>query len=133
MKNMLVFREVLYDFGFLLSPRAHTHTHTHTNITTTTGTYGNVFAAAMTSGLFYATVTMPFESAKNRMAFQKPDSKTGKLPYTSTFQAIASVARKDGVLSLWRGFAPYYTRCGGHTCTMFVFVEWMRKVYNDMN
>lgn len=97
------------------------------------GTYGNVFAAAMTSGLFYALVTMPFESAKNRMAFQKPDPNTGKLPYTSTLNTIQSVARKDGVLALWRGFAPYYTRCGGHTCTMFVFVEWMRKVYHGRN
>ena len=35
------------------------------------GTTLNVFCAAMTSGLFYALVTMPLESAKNRMASQK--------------------------------------------------------------
>lgn len=34
--------------------------------------YKNVFAASMSSGLLYSLITMPFESAKNRMAAQKP-------------------------------------------------------------
>lgn len=36
-----------------------------------------VFYASMTSGLIYSLITMPLETAKNRMAFQKPDSVTG--------------------------------------------------------
>ena len=87
----------------------------------------NVFCAAMTSGLLYATVTMPFESAKNRLASQKPDPATGEMRYKSTFQTIRSVARKEGVLALWNGFPAYYLRCGGHTTTMFMFVEWLRS------
>ena len=71
------------------------------------GTYSNVFAAAFTSGLMYSLVTMPFYSAMNRMASQKPDA-NGLLPYRSTMQTITSVAGKDGVLALWNGFAPYY-------------------------
>lgn len=92
------------------------------------GTYSNVFCASMTSGLIYSLITMPFESAKNRMAFQKPDP-TGKLPYRTTFQTIGTVARTEGILSLWNGFAPYYGRCGGHTVAMFIFVEWLRGLY----
>ena len=92
------------------------------------GTYPNVFAAAFTSGLMYSIITMPFESAKNRMAFQQPDAK-GVLPYRSTFQTMRSVAGKEGVLSLWNGFAPYYGRCGGHTVSMFIFVELLRGMY----
>lgn len=40
-----------------------------------------VFCASMASGLLYSLITMPFETAKNRMAFQKagPD---GKFLYT---------------------------------------------------
>lgn len=91
------------------------------------GTYMNVFCAAMTSGLLYSLITMPFESCKNRMAFQKPDPNTGKLMYTSTVQTMKSVAAKEGVLSLWNGFFPYYTRCGGHTVLMFVFVDMLRN------
>lgn len=43
-----------------------------------TSTLSNTFAAAMTSGLLYSIVTMPFETAKNQMAFQKPDANTGR-------------------------------------------------------
>ena len=87
----------------------------------------NVFCAAMTSGLLYSLVTMPLETCKNRMAFQKPDPTTGKLPFTSTTQALTKIAGKEGVLSLWTGFLPYYMRCGGHTVTMFMFIQQIRS------
>jgi len=86
----------------------------------------NVFAAAMTSGLLYSLVTMPLETCKNRMAFQKPDPSTGKLPFTSTTQALTKIAKNEGILSLWTGFLPYYLRCGGHTVTMFMFIQQIR-------
>mmetsp|Transcript_41191 Transcript_41191/g.99565 ORF Transcript_41191/g.99565 Transcript_41191/m.99565 type:complete len:298 (-) Transcript_41191:138-1031(-) len=88
-----------------------------------------VFGASMMSGLLYSVVTNPFESAKNRMAFQRPDPVTGKLPYTGTMQTIAAVAKADGPLALWNGFWPYYLRCGGHTVGMFVIVDLLRKAY----
>ncbi len=89
----------------------------------------NVFYSSMTSGLIYSAVTMPFETAKNRMAFQKPDALTGRKPYRSAVQTIATVARNEGVGRLWAGFPPYYLRCGGHTVIMFMTVEWIKKVY----
>jgi solute carrier family 25 oxoglutarate transporter 11 len=89
----------------------------------------NVFYAAMTSGLIYSVITMPFETAKNRMAFQRADPVTGKRPYTGAIQTITTVARQEGVLKLWAGFPPYYLRCGGHTVLMFMAVEWLRKFY----
>ncbi len=93
-----------------------------------TNDISNVFCAAMTSGLMYALVTMPFETCKNRMAFQKPDPVSGKLPFTGTMQAFRAIAAKEGVLSLWTGFTPYYLRCGGHTVTMFMFIQQIRSV-----
>ena len=93
------------------------------------GTYGNVLCASFASGLMYSIVTLPFETAKNRMAFQTPDPKTGKLPFTGTFQTISAVAKQNGALSLWNGFTPYYLRCGGHTVTMLIFVELLRDAY----
>jgi len=89
----------------------------------------NVFAASMTSGLLYSIVTMPFETAKNRMAFQKPDPVTKVLAYRSAIQTITTIAKSEGVLRLWAGFPPYYLRCGGHTVFMFMSVEWLRKAY----
>jgi solute carrier family 25 oxoglutarate transporter 11 len=94
-----------------------------------TGNYPNVFCASMTAGLLYACVTMPFETAKNRMAFQKPDKVTGQMLYRSSFGTISTVAKMDGVFALWNGFLPYYLRCGGHTVSMFIFVEWVRRAY----
>jgi solute carrier family 25 oxoglutarate transporter 11 len=90
----------------------------------------NVFAASMTSGIIYSVITMPFESAKNRMAFQKPDPVTKILPYRGVVQTIASIAKSEGVFSLWAGFSPYYLRCGGHTVFMFLSVEWLRRHMN---
>lgn len=91
----------------------------------------NVFCAAMTSGLLYSIATMPLEAAKNRMASQKPDLETGKLPYNSTLQTIKAVGSKEGYMALYNGFLPYYARCGGHTVSMFVFVQIMRDMYQE--
>lgn len=89
----------------------------------------NVFCAAMTSGLIYALATMPLESCKNRMASQKPDKVTGKLPYKTIVQTLRKVSADEGFLSLYNGFFPYYIRCGGHTVGMFVIVAMLRDAY----
>ena len=88
-----------------------------------------VFYASMTSGLIYSVVTMPFESAKNRMAFSRPDPKTGVNPYRGTLQTIGAIATKEGITKLWSGFPPYYLRCGGHSVFMFMAVDQLRKLY----
>ncbi len=91
----------------------------------------NVFAASMTSGLLYSTLTMPFETAKNRMAFQKVDPLTGVLKYRNVVQTISCVIKREGVLSLWNGFTPYYLRCGLHTVIMFNTIEFLRSQYRE--
>ena len=91
----------------------------------------NHTASAMSAGLLYSLITMPLETTKNRMAFQKPDPATGKLPYSSMTQALGKVAKSEGVTSLWHGFAPYYGRCGGHTVAMFIAVEQLRQLYRS--
>lgn len=89
----------------------------------------NVFCAAMTSGLIYSLATMPLEATKNRMASQKPDPKTGKLPFTGTIQTLQKVSAERGFMSLYNGFFPYYLRCGGHTVSMFIMVQLLRDSY----
>ena len=89
--------------------------------------------ASMAAGLLYSVVTNPFETAKNRMAFQKPDPKTGLLLYNSTLQTCVTVAKTDGALMLWAGFLPYYLRCGGHTVVMFMAMEYLRNLYITKN
>jgi hypothetical protein len=36
---------------------------------------------------------------------------------------IARVVRKEGFLSLWKGFTPCYMRIGPHTVLTFIFLE----------
>lgn len=93
------------------------------------GSIPNVFSAAMTSGLIYSVATMPLEAAKNRMASQNIDPKTGKLPYKGTIQTLRKIAAEEGFLVLYNGFFPYYIRCGGHTVSMFIFVQLIRDMY----
>ena len=94
-----------------------------------TAQFTNVFCASMASGIIYASVTMPFETAKNRMAFQKKDA-NGVFPYRSAIQTMSTIASKEGIMKLWSGFSPYYIRCGGHTVVMFVTIEYLRKIIN---
>jgi solute carrier family 25 (mitochondrial oxoglutarate transporter), member 11 len=89
----------------------------------------NVFCAAMTSGFIYSVATMPLEACKNRMASQKVNATTGKLPYTGILQTIRKVSAHEGFFALYNGFFPYYLRCGGHTVTMFIFVQMIRDFY----
>mmetsp|Transcript_1915 Transcript_1915/g.3037 ORF Transcript_1915/g.3037 Transcript_1915/m.3037 type:complete len:173 (+) Transcript_1915:52-570(+) len=95
------------------------------------GDLTNPLCASMSSGLLYSLVTMPLETAKNRMAFQRTDPSSGRMLYTSTLQTVSKVAVTEGTLRLWQGFIPYYLRCGGHTVCMFVLVEYIRKVYSN--
>eukprot|EP00475_Leptophrys_vorax_P009273 TRINITY_DN1613_c0_g1_i1.p1 TRINITY_DN1613_c0_g1~~TRINITY_DN1613_c0_g1_i1.p1 ORF type:complete len:319 (+),score=65.57 TRINITY_DN1613_c0_g1_i1:51-1007(+) len=90
---------------------------------------GNEFASAMSAGLLYSVITMPFETVKNRMAFQKPDPVTKELVYKGTLQSLKLISAKEGIASLWSGFLPYYVRSGGHTVVMFIAVEELRDIY----
>jgi hypothetical protein len=71
------------------------------------------------------------------MAFQKADPITNVKPYRTAVQTVATIARQEGVLSLWAGFSPYYLRCGGHTVAMFgaflpIVVQFLRSLPSDM-
>merc|ERR1719392_213223 len=90
---------------------------------------GNTSASSFSAGLVYSVITMPFESAKNRMAFQQPDPETGKLPYTGILQTLSAVSKSNGPMALFDGFFPYFLRCGGHTVLMFIFVEKIKEIY----
>ena len=78
----------------------------------------NVFCAAMTSGLVYSIATMPLEACKNRMASQKPDKVTGKLPYTSIVQTLTKIGSTEGVMSLYNGFFRKYFLCASMSSLM---------------
>ena len=48
-------------------------------------------------------------------------------------QTMSKIAGQEGLLKLWSGFPPYYLRCGGHTVSMFVFIDLLRRGLKSMN
>lgn len=84
------------------------------------------FAAAFT----YSVVTMPLETAKNRLAFQRVDPSTGTV-YKGTLDAMKGAIRSGGGIGgLWAGFTPYYIRCSVFSVGMFVSLEALREMIN---
>lgn len=75
-------------------------------------------AASSTSGFCYSVATLPIDSAKTRLQNQRalPD---GGFKYRNLGQTIATVAREESVLALWRGFLPYFSRCAGTLMRFF--------------
>jgi solute carrier family 25 (mitochondrial oxoglutarate transporter), member 11 len=51
-----------------------------------------------------------------------------KLKYTGLVQTLGTIARTEGVRSLWKGFTPYFARSGGHTVLMFIFKEYYDRL-----
>eukprot|EP00760_Papus_ankaliazontas_P005525 PhM_4_TR12640/c0_g1_i1/m.53179/K15104/SLC25A11, OGC; solute carrier family 25 (mitochondrial oxoglutarate transporter), member 11 len=80
--------------------------------------------ASLLTGVFYSFVTMPIETAKIRMQSQRGTK------YTGLLQSMACVAKEEGVTALWRGYLPYYARCGGHTLGCFFLLEQIKKSLN---
>lgn len=69
-------------------------------------------AASATSGFCYSVATLPIDSAKTRLQNQRalPD---GSFKYRNLVQTVGNVVKEEGVLALWRGFLPYFSRCAG--------------------
>merc|ERR1719464_1558801 len=85
-------------------------------------------SASLISGFLYCLASLPLDITKTRM--QNQQMVDGRMTYTSVPQTLMHIARNEGTLSLWKGFAPYFCRGGGHTVTMFLCVEQYRKMVN---
>lgn len=73
--------------------------------------------SSLTSGFCYSAASLPLDVAKTFLQNQKP-LPDGTLEYRNLIQAMVRVARREGVSALWKGFWPYFGRCGGHTVSM---------------
>lgn len=85
------------------------------------------FGASMISGLVTTIASMPVDIAKTRIQNMKIID--GKPEYRGSLDVIITVARKEGVYSLWKGFTPYYSRVGPHTVIFFIILEKSYALY----
>ncbi|XP_013195544.1 mitochondrial 2-oxoglutarate/malate carrier protein-like [Amyelois transitella] len=79
------------------------------------------FCASMVSGLITTIASMPVDIIKTRIQ----NAAKGQSQVT----VVTDLLRKEGVLSLWKGFLPYYARLGPHTVLTFIFLEQMNAAY----
>lgn len=85
------------------------------------------FVASMISGLVTTICSMPVDIAKTRIQNQKYID--GKPEYKGAMDVLTKVVKNEGILSLWKGFTPYYFRLGPHTVLTFIFLEQMNRLY----
>ena len=69
--------------------------------------------ASAIAGFFASFFSLPFDFVKTRLQKQHrgPD---GKLPYRGMVDCFTTVARQEGILRFYRGFATYYVRIAPH-------------------
>jgi len=69
--------------------------------------------ASAVAGFFASFFSLPFDFVKTRLQKQTraPD---GTLPYKGMFDCFTKVAKEEGLLRFYRGFATYYVRIAPH-------------------
>lgn len=85
------------------------------------------FVASMISGLITTAASMPVDIVKTRIQNMKVID--GKAEYRGAMDVLTRVIKNEGILSLWKGFTPYYARLGPHTVLTFIFLEQMNQFY----
>jgi solute carrier family 25 oxoglutarate transporter 11 len=89
-----------------------------------------VISSAFCSAVIYCTASLPLDIVKTRIQNMKPDA-SGQMPYKGMMDALLKIPAKEGYLSLWKGFPPYFMRSGGHTVFMFLFKEKYVQLYKE--
>lgn len=92
--------------------------------------YAHTMASSM-SGFVATAVSIPLDSAKTRVQNMKVVN--GVPEYRGMIDALTKTARREGFLSLWKGFTPYFLRLGPHTVITFICLEQMKAAYLRRN
>ena len=82
------------------------------------------FIASMGAALFCTIASLPADIVKTRL------QQTNKNQYTGMVDCFTQLIKKEGVLSLWKGFSPYFFRLGPQTVLTFIFLEFLTKQTN---
>ncbi|ORY57584.1 mitochondrial 2-oxoglutarate/malate carrier protein [Pseudomassariella vexata] len=80
--------------------------------------------ASAIAGFFASFLSLPFDFVKTRLQKQLkgPD---GKLPYKSMVDCFKKVAKEEGPLRFYRGFATYYVRIAPHAMITLIVVDYL--------
>jgi len=92
----------------------------------------NRFVSGAISGWTAATVSLPADFIKTRIQKQKPDPITGEMPYKGFFDCAMKVARTEGPLAFYNGYATFVVRITPHIMLTWVFMDNFKIAFNKM-
>ncbi|KYN04268.1 PREDICTED: mitochondrial 2-oxoglutarate/malate carrier protein-like [Cyphomyrmex costatus] len=82
--------------------------------------------AAMMSSVITCFASIPIDVAKTRIQnWRQPTKPPGVLAM------IVNIAKKEGMMLLWRGFLPYYSRAAPNTVITMVCVDQLHQMYSN--
>ncbi|XP_071640923.1 mitochondrial 2-oxoglutarate/malate carrier protein [Temnothorax longispinosus] len=83
------------------------------------------FAAAMMSSVITCFASIPMDVAKTRIQNWGQSTKPPGIT-----AMIINIVKTEGIMSLWRGFLPYYSRAAPNTVITMVCVDQFHRMYS---
>merc|ERR1711920_1040697 len=91
-----------------------------------------VFGASAIAGFFASFFSLPFDYVKTQIQKQKPDPKTGKLPFAGPVDCAMQQVKMGGILRLWTGFPTYYVRIAPHAMITLIAQDQVKKTWGKI-
>ncbi|CAL1680227.1 unnamed protein product [Lasius platythorax] len=82
------------------------------------------FAAALMSSIITCFASIPVDVAKTRIQNWRQSTKSPNI-----MAMIVNIVRTEGLISLWRGFLPYYSRAAPNTVITMVCADQLHQMY----
>jgi len=79
------------------------------------------FSAAFIAGFFMTCTVAPFDMLRTKLMSQPTDKKI----YTGLVDCFTKTVKKDGVISLWRGFVPIWARFAPQATLQLLTLEFL--------
>lgn len=80
------------------------------------------FLSATSAGFFMTCTVSPFDMVRTRLMNQPADAKI----YNNAIDCFVKIIKNEGVLTLWRGFLPIWSRFAPTTTLQLVIFEQLR-------
>ncbi|XP_072913325.1 mitochondrial uncoupling protein 4 isoform X3 [Hemitrygon akajei] len=84
--------------------------------------------SSICAGLVAATMGTPADVIKTRIMNQTRDKQGRGLLYTSTYDCLKQTIKREGLLSLYKGFLPIWARMAPWSLTFWLTFEQIRKL-----
>ncbi|KAG2379021.1 hypothetical protein C9374_007659 [Naegleria lovaniensis] len=83
-------------------------------------------SASLIAGYVCTVVSLPIDLTKTRLqSMQQGQSQV----YSGAFDVLTKTIKAEGVMSLWKGFWPYFARLGPQTILTWTFLEQFREYF----